>query len=67
MTAVLTRQATARFTMGLVIEVARVLEAHGYGPLRDGRPYVELQQHLLYFLHGEPGGRCTGQRMDGAR
>lgn len=53
--------------MGLLIDVARVLEAHGYGPLEGGLPHVELQQHLLHLLHGQPGGACTGRRMDGAQ
>jgi hypothetical protein len=61
------RQGTDRFTMGLVIDVARVLAAHGYGPFEGGRPHVELQQHLLHFLHGEPTASCSGRRMDGAR
>jgi hypothetical protein len=60
-----TWQGTDRFTMGLVIEVAEVLEAHGYGRC-DGRQFVELQQHLFHFLHGTSGG-CNGRRMDGAR
>jgi hypothetical protein len=60
-------QGTDRFTVGLVIEVAKVLTAHGYGPFEGGRPYVELQQHLLHYLHGEPDDRCTGRRLDGAR
>lgn len=58
---------TDRFTMGLVIDVARVLEARGYGPFDGGRPYVELQQHLLHLLHGKHGAECTGGRLDGAR
>jgi len=61
------KQGTDRFTMGLVIDVARVLAAHGYGPFEGGRPHVELQQHLLHFLHGKPGSACAGRRMDGAR
>jgi hypothetical protein len=60
-------QGTDRFTMGLVIDVARVLEAYGYGPFAGGRPHVELQQHLLHFLHGKPNTGCTGRRIDGAR
>jgi hypothetical protein len=40
-----TRTGTDRFTKGLVIDVARLLEQHGYGPFEDGRPFVELQQH----------------------
>lgn len=62
-----TRQGTDRFTLGLVIDVARVLEAHGCGPFTGGRSYLELQQHLLHLLHGEPGDDCTGGRLDGAR
>lgn len=61
------RQGTERFTMGLVIDVAWVLAAHGYGPFEGGRAHVELQQHLFGFLHGKPGARCTGGPMDGAR
>lgn len=61
-----TRTGTDRFTVGLVIDVARLLGEHGYGPFEDGRPFVELQQHLLHFLHGTPGD-CAGRRWDGAR
>jgi hypothetical protein len=61
------RQGTDRFTMGLVIDVARVLEAHGYGPFVEGRSHVELQQHLLHFLHGKADATCSGRRIDGAR
>jgi hypothetical protein len=61
------RQGTDRFTMGLVIDVARVLEAHGYGPFVGGRPHVELQQHLLHLLHGKADASCSGRRIDGAR
>lgn len=41
MTPASTRQGTDRFTMGLIIEVAEVIEAHGYGRC-DGRQFVEL-------------------------
>jgi hypothetical protein len=61
------RQGTDRFTMGLVIDVARALETHGYGPFEGGRPYVELQQHLLHLLQGKADTTCSGRRMDGAR
>lgn len=67
MSAPSTRQGTDRFTQGLMIDVARVLEAHGYGPFTGGRLYVELQQRLFHFLHGEPGDACSGGRLDGAR
>jgi len=48
-----------RFTVGLAIDVARVLEQHGYEPLNGGQ-IVELQQHLFHLLHGNPGGDCHG-------
>jgi hypothetical protein len=48
-----------RFTRGLVADVAKVLEAHGYEPLNGGQ-HVELQQHLFCFLHGDPTRDCTG-------
>lgn len=66
MTAASTHEGTDRFTMGLVIEVAEVLEAHGYGRC-DGRQLVELQQHMFHFVHGKPDDGCTGRRMDGGR
>jgi len=48
-------------TKGLVIDVAKVIEAHGYGPT-SGREIVELGQHLFYFLYGRDRGdtQCTG-------
>ncbi len=48
------------FTFGLVLAVARTLEAHGYPPITDGRELVELQTHLWCFLHGD-GGPCSGR------
>lgn len=43
-----------RFTHGLVLDVARLLTAHGYPPLRAA-DMVELQQALFGFLYrGEP-------------
>jgi hypothetical protein len=48
------------FTRGLVLDVAKVLEAHGYSPL-NVRAYVELEQHLFFFLHADRGDdRCMG-------
>ena len=47
-----------RFTVGLLLDVAKVLEARGYGSC-DGRQLVELQLHLLHLLHGD-GGECMG-------
>lgn len=50
-----------RFTVGLVNDVARMLEDHGYDRV-TGRQHVELTQHLLHFLHGVERGvdRCHG-------
>ena len=56
--------AERRFTFGLLIDVAKVLEAHGYEAL-DGRQLVELQQHLLHLLHGG-SERCTGRPVASA-
>lgn len=50
-----------RFTIGLVVDVARVLESHGYGPFGDGQSYVALLQHLFHLLHGDTHGHCTGR------
>ena len=44
-----------RFNFGLLHDVAKVLEAHGYPPLRSGRDLVELQQALYRFIYiGDP-------------
>jgi hypothetical protein len=43
-----------RFTFGLVLDVARVLERHGYPKLNGGR-FIELQQALFAFLYDEKG------------
>jgi len=48
-----------RFTLGLTLDVARVLEDHGYEPFNGGQ-VVELQLHLAHFLHGDPEGSCQG-------
>jgi len=50
---------TRRFTVGLILDVAKVVESHGYGPF-GGRDFVELRQHLLHLLHSDDG-RCTGR------
>lgn len=54
----------SRFTHGLIIDVAKALDAHGYQVMADdedrGRRLVDLQQALFGFLytqgHGRPGG-----------
>ena len=40
-----------RFTVGLWIDVVKVLTEHGYPPL-TGPDVVELQQALFQFLYG---------------
>lgn len=40
-----------RFTMGLALDVAAVLEKHGYPPVRTGIDFLELQQALFRFLY----------------
>jgi len=46
-----------RFTISLSLDVARVLEEHGYEHL-NGREVTELGIHLFHFLHGT--GQCEG-------
>lgn len=42
----------ARFTFGLVLDVAEVLARHGYPPLSgDGLDHVDLGQALFRFLY----------------
>jgi hypothetical protein len=41
-----------RFTLGLAIDVADVLEAHGYPTITGGLDFVDLQQALYRFLYG---------------
>ncbi|MFE2710556.1 hypothetical protein ACFXKI_00845 [Streptomyces mirabilis] len=45
----------ARFTRGLALDVARVLETHGYPEITSGRDFLELQQALFRFLYASPG------------
>jgi len=40
-----------RFTAGLVLDVAKVLEKHGYPPVRGGLDIVAPQQALYGFLY----------------
>jgi hypothetical protein len=55
-----------RLTLGLVLDVARVLEAHGFdGIAGDGRAVVELSLHLRHLLHGHEAG--WGECVGGAR
>jgi hypothetical protein len=56
------RTGDPRFTLGLTLDVAAVLEAHGYGPVDPDR-FVELEQHLFCLLHRGPGDRCVGRGL----
>ena len=52
-----------RFTIGLTIDVAKVLAEHGYDDVtRDHRAFVELEMHVFHFLHGRERGytQCHG-------
>lgn len=41
-----------RFTLGLVLDVAAVLEQHGYPAVKAGLDLVDLRQALYRFLYG---------------
>lgn len=41
----------SRFTSGLLFDVAKVLEAHGYPPVTKGLDLVELHMALFRFLY----------------
>jgi hypothetical protein len=56
------RTADPRFTLGLILDVLKVLEAHGYERF-DGPRFVELQQHLFCLLHGGPDDGCSGRSL----
>lgn len=40
-----------RFSMGLIFDVSRVLEQHGYPPIREAGDLVDLHQMLFRFLY----------------
>ena len=44
----------ARFSYGLLLDVADVLAAHGYPRPATGADLVALQQALFGFLYGPP-------------
>jgi hypothetical protein len=52
-------QGDPRFSAGLVVDVAHVIEDHGYDSLNGGQ-VVELQQHLFHLLHGSADDACIG-------
>lgn len=45
----------SRFTFGLLHDVTRVLEAHGYPPVVAGPDLEQLYLALFRFLHGSSG------------
>lgn len=42
-----------RFTVGLVQDVAKALQAHGFPALSSGEDYVRLREHLFQFIYAE--------------
>lgn len=57
----------ARFTLGLTLDVAKVLEEHGYPPVVAGADFVELQSALFRFIYAPSSGEAeelagTGDR-----
>ncbi|MFJ9842040.1 hypothetical protein ACIRYZ_16490 [Kitasatospora sp. NPDC101155] len=42
-----------RFTFGLVLDVAKALEAHGYPPVASGPDLLNLRQALFRFLYSQ--------------
>jgi hypothetical protein len=48
----------ARFTLGLLADVAEVLARHGYPAVEAGGDLIDLQQALFRFLYA---GSCTAK------
>lgn len=48
-----------RFTLGLALDVAKVLHEHGYPKVIAGRDFLELQQTLFGFLYVGPDEGAT--------
>ena len=46
-----------RFNLGLMIDVIKVLEDHGYPPITGGDDYVDLQLSLFQFIYRREAGR----------
>ncbi|MDQ0367519.1 hypothetical protein [Catenuloplanes indicus] len=46
--------ADSRFTFGLLLDLTRVLEQHGYPPVVAGADLVRLQESLFNFLYTKP-------------
>jgi hypothetical protein len=51
-----------RFTFGLVLELAGVLERHGYPPIAAGADLVRLQQSVFGFLYRSGTNDQEGSR-----
>ena len=49
----------SRFTLGLALDVAKVLKEHDYPAVTSGRDFLELQQALFGFLYGGPDGEAV--------
>lgn len=49
----------SRFTVGLTVDVIKVLTEHGYPPVTNGMDIVELQQALYRFLYVGTDGEAT--------
>jgi hypothetical protein len=45
----------SRFTMAVTLNVAKVLEKHGFPTIENGRDWVNLQQALFDFIYAEQG------------
>jgi hypothetical protein len=43
----------SRFTFGLLLELAKVIEQHGYPPIAAGADLVRLQQSVFGFLYAQ--------------
>lgn len=48
-----------RFTLGLALDVAKVLHEHGYPQITSGLDLVDLQQALFRFLYTNPNEKTT--------
>lgn len=44
----------SRFTLGMILNVGKVLAEAGYPPIQDGGDYVRLQQALFGFIYEKP-------------
>jgi hypothetical protein len=44
----------SRFTVGLSLDVARVLEQHGYPKITEGMDLLRLQEALFRFIYADP-------------